>query len=820
MDEKGVIDSCLVISEDKSDSLCPMFFGVSCAFFSLGVLSKTEVNDEKWSEIRNRLLQGSAHLLGLLVWRVQRVEADSRNGTIHHKLEIAQQEIEELKRMRSEDAKANEKVVGIFASQEQSWFSERKKLRQQIGALLNEFRVLQKKREEAISEFSDKLQEKDRLLQSKDNELKQEEQKTRELEEKLKEAGNVVEELRDNAKRKAQEHSSEVWKHKTAYIELVSSQRQLEAEMSRTLRQVESAKQELDLMLEQKEESVFMAQKLSVELINAQKELEQKDKILSAMLRKSKLDTTEKQMLLNEFKLSKTKKKQGEVETERRRAVPESRKEKQSLRSMLTKHLGSQFEVLTDGRAAHSKAKVSSQSGRSRPQATDFLLEYGQPEHQKELGIFSPFYDQYLQDERKELADVKLLEGWVQSEAEKYSTLVEQRHHVEINAFAEQLRLKDEKLEAFEWRFLSMELEIKRLKSHIEGLNHDLSQLSQENMKLEALLLDRQAEINSLKQQSVLQLDPQGCQTTKLNSCPSGLALGYQNIWSKVKIIKMKPEDKEQETMTPLDISQEAESRKENKPSMKSQPKEITQSYLCPEKKFKEERDDVFDPDPIQDEHVSPEETEIVEKSSSSQYLSNPASSPWKMDLHSLGVSYKIKRLKQQLLILERLTGKREICEDNEGDDNEKDGIREFHMLMSLLNKQVNRYQSLQGKTDELCKRMHENDLEANRGGSTTCRSKEATKTLEHFLEETFQVQRYIVATGQKLIEIQSKIDSGFLQSVEEFEASSRFDMKRFCNVVRTLFQEIQRGIEVRVARIIGDLEGTLARDGIIHLSK
>lgn len=77
-------------------------------------------------------------------------------------------------------------------------------------------------------------------------------------------------------------------------------------------------------------------------------------------------------------------------------------------------------------------------------------------------------------------------------------------------------------------------------------------------------------------------------------------------------------------------------------------------------------------------------------------------------------------------------------------------------------------------------------------------------------------MQRYIVATGQKLIEIQSKIASGFV-GVSDEELNGSFDMKKFADCLRTLFREVQRGLEVRISRIIGDLEGPLARDGMIH---
>lgn len=103
-------------------------------------------------------------------------------------------------------------------------------------------------------------------------------------------------------------------------------------------------------------------------------------------------------------------------------------------------------------------------------------------------------------------------------------------------------------------------------------------------------------------------------------------------------------------------------------------------------------------------------------------------------------------------------------------------------------------------------------------------RAKEKTSTLEHFLEETFQLQRYIVATGQKLMEVQTKIVPGFVgvvvEEMDNKSAAAGIDMKRFADSIRNLFHEVQRGLEVRTARIIGDLEGTLAREGMICLRR
>ncbi|XLR34639.1 polyamine-modulated factor 1-binding protein 1-like [Arachis ipaensis] len=169
--------------------------------------------------------------------------------------------------MWHEDAKANEKVVGIFATQEHSWLHERRKLRQHIGALMNELRVFEKKKDEAVSEMSQKLKEIEDLLESRDKVIQEGEQKRKELEENLAKAEREAEELRESVKLEAQEHSSDLRKHKTAFIELVSNQRQLEAKLGRAMKQLEAAKQELGSVLEKKEESELLAQKLSIEIV-------------------------------------------------------------------------------------------------------------------------------------------------------------------------------------------------------------------------------------------------------------------------------------------------------------------------------------------------------------------------------------------------------------------------------------------------------------------------------------------------------------------------------------------------------------------------
>lgn len=285
--------------------------------------------------------------------------------------------------------------------------------------------------------------------------------------------------------------------------------------------------------------------------------------------------------------------------------------------------------------------------------------------------------------------DVKRFEGWVRAEVEKYAAIVEKRHHLELEAFAEQMRSKDEKLEAYRWRLMSLEIESKRLQSYVEGLNHNMSKLRHENMKLEAMLSEQEEEVNSMKDKVVLQLESSNGQKMNLNPSLHEPALTNDTTRSKVKTTRKRSMEKgrEKRTTTMETSAEDLEIKEKSPPCNELNNESVIVELNSPEKDFEEEK------------YVVSRNSSDKKLVSSSQVASKTNNSIYRSDIQALGVSYKIKRLKQQLLLLERLTGKTTKSED----DNDKKG---FVLLMSLLNKQVSRYQSLQGKADDLCKRM------------------------------------------------------------------------------------------------------------------
>ncbi|XP_020594300.1 interaptin [Phalaenopsis equestris] len=816
--------------EINAVSAYPMYFGVSCAFIALQFLSamdgpSAELGRQKdcFEEI---MLRGSAQLLGLLFEKVQR-----RHEQLFENERKAVLEVMELKQIRAEDAKANEKVMSIFAAREQGWQAERRRLLNQIQSLSRELSLDKLRNEKVICDLKKRVLEEQQAMKIKDRGFEEEAKKRMDLEEKLRAAQKAVEELREKAHKEVEDHVLELRRQKTAVMELVSNKRQLEVELERLLRQADTAKQELEEVFEQKEEAAAMLEKLSEEFVKVQKDAEQKGKIVSAMLRKAKHDTAEKQALLKELKITRAKKKQAELEAERWKSACEA-KQKKSSREMHSAEAGSSRNRVPE---LKSSSKID-----LRTRLLDYLTTENISQHEfpmekvDRLNKPMEFQVQYLDESDDNLDNVQELQDWVQLEAKKYTDVLEQKHFWEMEAFLEQLRLRDEKLEALHWRLLSTELDSKRLQSHIEGLDGNLTQLRDENHKLEALLMDRESELKSLKERFCFH----GKHFQGSSSLPDSECILPHSFDSLMKVATREFKKDQSLYEVEKNIQEEGEMKDVEEIVLlrKGRIRTDVETTICnvsfPSTGLSEDRsnDEILYEDQtvgrevemgLIHSHIRHNSLEDAFVTISSKLASD--GKPYlKMDLQALGVSFKIKRLKQQLLILENLAGTRssdhetDKSDSTDGTDEKKVELKGLILVISLLDKQLRRYQSLEDKIDALSRRMLENSGIGASQLPVDAGTKKKIDKLEQFLEETFQLQRYMVATGQKFMELQSKINSCHA-GAEGQEESAGFNLEQFLDVVRTLFKEVQRGLEVRIARIIGDLEGTLASDGILR---
>ncbi|CAF1756259.1 hypothetical protein HID58_087556 [Brassica napus] len=693
------------------------------------------MGDEKQCcEMKNKMM-----LFALLIRRI----FDEEKGNLLQRLEDANSEITELKKLRNQDAKANEKVVSIIASQKQNWLKEKYRLRLQVEALMRELRNMEKRKRTSLSELQERLKEKDGLVQSKDKEIEEEKLKRQEVEEKLVKSEKEVQDMREMKERDVKEHSSELWRQKKTFLELASSQRQLEAELSRANKQIDAKRHEIE--------------DLSLEMVKMRKDLEAKDRILAVLLKKSKLDIAEMHTLLMEAKI-----KQDEDEAKSWRSNSKSRR---SLRSMFA------FETTSKPTKTNSVGSITH---------IDEHVEWN-----KDPNVVPEIMGSYSNDDFSELGNgVVHFEGanGVARKRENMSfgeedfciRVIGKKQEIEIGVLPEH-----EKIEALCLHLMNSELESNRLRSCIEGQSQEMSQSRHNNTKVEESVAMRKQHFK-----------------TQLKSFMSH----KNNTSYRRKNTKAEELQVQERVFGPKEGSKEHATEKGRESYSPDELRHLTLKAAQSDAEEESEKDTLL--------------TENGKANGKEESESQPSSTnnpPWRMDLHALGVSFKIKRLRQQLMMLERYIGKQESQEIDKISSSDT-GKRALLLLITLLNKQVTRYQSLQEKIDGICKKMHVNDT-----GKTS---------LEHFLDETFQLQRYIVATGQKLMEIQSKITSGFVEvlvsfiATESSSASSSFDPERFAESIRSLFQEVQRGLEVRISRIIGDLGGTLAREGMIHLKR
>ncbi|XP_047159206.1 eukaryotic translation initiation factor 3 subunit A [Vigna umbellata] len=162
--------------------------------------------------------------------------------------------------------------------------------------------------------------------------------------------------------------------------------------------------------------------------------------------------------------------------------------------------------------------------------------------------------------------------------------------------------------------------------------------------------------------------------------------------------------------------------------------------------------------------------------------------SPWKVDGDSAGVSSKLKLLEQDLLNLE------------------KNGKNDPSKASSLIKKQAKRYQGLSEKIDDLCRRI------ANDPCEPSLSSEFRTQTQTEFLLEAFRLQQGVSETGQNLMALQTEIGKNNYR--EELRNETTLTTRRSLDSMRNNFKDIQRNLEIWLARIIGDLEGILSREG------
>ncbi|XP_057856398.2 uncharacterized protein LOC131065768 isoform X2 [Cryptomeria japonica] len=1123
MEDVGQKKSLSLYLADKDEQVfVPIYFGVVCAVASLNLLGARKkmmdlpMNGRGSSKAAiENMLRGATQLLGLLIWKM--AEKNDEKEWKSEKIEIlakvakAEAEVGEMKKRRAEDAKANEKVVAMFATQEHNWKNERKTLRQQLEAVVKDLQLLQARtqmqisivdvddkqnccseclvKEQRISDLNEKLGEKEFLVMAT---VQAAEVERNQLQQRLNSAEAIAQELEEKVSKESEERQAEFRRHKAAFIDFVSNQRQMKAEMGLALRQLESENRERQIILKEQRDAKVLIHRLSLEIAHLEKDVQEREQVISAMLEKSNADAKENQELEKELKISNALRKQAEFEVERWRRICEGKKDTtakhrwrlrsrlatgddvrsdlytemkrlqaEEIRSLHIKY-GRQVEYLQHkisryeeklteleasillhlGQSEKSPCSQKLQLGCSRsgskdlvevrdcleaeidplksqsPVSKDHLVQHTDTETSKE----------FFQRKNKDNVTPRVQNGfkdWIKLDKARHAARLGKKHWQKLDAFSRQNRINDDRMEALNWHMINMERGTEKLQSEIEILNSNLKQAREEKLALETLLVEKNHDLELLKEMLDLH---QNKLCNKKNSHNFHLRppeLDAEAMQLELKALKRKFRERERDhrailikvleevenelqdkdyklavteaKMIQVQIQYEQE-RKSKEKIISETIKKINGSQNCSVDPVVEQHESctksttadacveveklsemiarardhmmerenhhekqlndlieqaakvskagcqlrtvknllhtaeekiensvecsmsqtfqeeiyisVADPCILNKEHdvgnrvlmlrndtrnnslstknrflirrsnaYSKGKTIISGQCSTLMKMEQPrdeghserknqrqaseknlplthsvsdtklhrnsnapvdelaslnvlnGDSSWQKDAQALAVFSKVKELEQQLEQLEKISklemsnlpnikdARVMIQTENDNEDWQAQLKLAPISAIHLLKKQLKRYQSLIEKIDDLCKRMQNKDALGTVNCSLDPRTREQSAAKELFLIETFQLQRYVVATGQKLMAIQQEISHNMSSTSNELGFPAIVNILESIEIAKCNLKEIQRNLEVRIARIIGDLEGTLACEGILHVT-
>lgn len=776
------------------------------------------------------------------------------------KLEEAEAEVEEMKKRRAEDARANEKVATIFATQRQHWKMEKKKLKQQLQILLKQSQAFEEYPSEENLDCS-RCARKDSLLS-----------------------------------------------------DLEAKSLQMEDELVRAFKGLEICKKDCKIMSEEKRE---ITERLSAEIVRLQRDIDEKDEVISSLLRK----TDEKEELERKLTLVEAKRKQGdwpglekslhavhikqrhllEMDAfERQMRAKDERMEvfRQKLLSMdnkleklqaenrdlmrsleLAKAKNANLEImlknqdfvlgsLKDNLILHEKSKMHSHSEQSLQELEDGKCKIEKVEHNT-INFRAVEESKAKDEEFREFTSPAVKAKSLQTQAdyekgkERPTVLLKSSKSVPINY------LRDR-------NFLCERLE------NIDGDSERV--LPRENPHLICLIQQATQAFGpcfhrETGPEGMLQATKENAGNSRLHSLLTRACHKEQdgNPREELPTVvdkhvsgtckcgnSMDNDQTEDVVVAPVKFQSERAIWGEwqkgraiasvDSASQFSLPgrngqlkgKTVFQDQYTTEKRVERGLDDVhyggeaekqtteLSTTPVQTIPVKSfparKNDEIpCDASSYLKHILEGRYSSTKKDAEALAISSEVKRLEQQLLQLEKISKaevSKRICSkdetpimdrttENENDYQQVKSKSASLSAIQLLKKQFKRYQALIGKIDDLCTRIHEKDPAHT---NTVSRSREQIAAQELFLIETFQLQHYLAATGQKLVAIQSDITHKFCAMDNEIVLTANFNMMQSVESIKSHLKEMQRSLEKRLARIIGDLEGTLARDGILHV--
>lgn len=761
------------------------------------------------------------------------------------KLEEAEAEVEEMKKRRAEDARANEKVAAIFATQRQHWKMEKKKLKQQLEILL--------KQSQAFEEFPSEEKLDCSRCARKDGLMSDLEARSLQMEDELVRAFNGLEICKKDCKI--------MFEEKKEITERLSS------EIVRLRRDIDEKEEVISSLLRKSDEKEELERKLTiVEAKRKQGDWPGLEKSLHAVHIKQRhlleMDAFERQMRAKDERMEVFRQKLLSMDNKLEKLQAENRdlvrslelaKAKNANLEILLKEKDSLLRSLKENLIFNEKSKMHSHSEQSLLEFEDAKYKIEKVEHKATK--FRAVEESKAKDEEfKEFTSpavkAKLLQTQTDYEEgkERLSFLLKSSKSVPINYLRDRNFLR-ERLESIDE---DSERVLPTGNPHLICLIQQATQAfgpcSHQETGLEGMLQTTKENAGNSGVQGLPPWaynreqdgDPREELPTVVDkhvsgTCKCGNAIDNNQTeavvvapvkfqseraiwgeWQKGRVTASV--DSESQVSLPGRNGQlkgKTVFQDQNGGEAERQTTELSTTHVqtIQVKSFPARKND----------DISCDASSYLKHILEGRYSST------KKDAEALAISSEVKRLEQQLLQLEKISkaevSKRIHSKDetpimdlNTENGNDYEQVKSKSASLStiqLLKKQFKRYQALIGKIEDLCTRIHEKDPAHTNTGS---RSREQIAAQELFLIETFQLQHYLAATGQKLIAIQSDIAHKSCAMDNEIAFTANFNVMQSVESVKSHLKEIQRSLEKRLARIIGDLEGTLARDGVLHV--
>lgn len=337
------------------------YFGVALAFAALGALIRetTAAPETKLSPKLQRvglqvMLKSAMDRLQALAVNAQDLEQKVKDGkeatrrdieaweaerqTLAQKISVAEAQIASVERGWQEDAKANEGVAGMLASHEQTWRIEKKKLKREVELLRDEIVGLRNRgslrkgdgegdcevcrtKIKELEKLEGQLCEKEFLMAQATQEARADQHERNQLAGKL----AMVELCISDLKEKLSKEMAKNAELQEVLADVRRKHEETETQLMCAMSELDSGRREMESVYAAKINQNAIIEELLDNLKNLQKDVNEKEDVIAALVKKSSTERKEREEILHHLSQTKSKRKAVEAEKDRWKRLAEER---------------------------------------------------------------------------------------------------------------------------------------------------------------------------------------------------------------------------------------------------------------------------------------------------------------------------------------------------------------------------------------------------------------------------------------------------------------------------------------------------------------